>query len=318
MSLSSPIVLALLCTLPSPLLMAPLRALQLPADRMETIAANDNRHPAGRLEKDVLTLRLEVQEGLLRPEGNDGPGVPALAFAEVGKAPQIPGPLIRVPQGTEIRVGVRNPFPDSTLTVYGLTTHPATSDTGARIPGGATHEIRFRAGTPGTYYYWASTTGDGVERQWFESQLAGARVVDPPHEPRDDRIFVIGAWFRPGDSSLAVPRDPQGVMVINGRSWPHTERLTYTQGDSVRWRWINASGAAHPMHLHGFYFHVESRGDWRSERVYRGEERPFIVTNLMRPGETMRIGWLPGRPGTHRTLHSASAPCPASRGSLAP
>ena len=85
--------------------------------------------------------------------------------------------------------------------------------------------------------------------------------------------------------------------MINGRSWPHTERLTYSQGDSVRWRWINASEVNHPMHLHGFYYQIESRGDWRSEQVYRGEERPLVVTNLMRPGATMRVGWLPERAG---------------------
>ena len=32
-------------------------------------------------------------------------------------------------------------------------------------------------------------------------------------------------------------------------------------GDSVRWRWINASPAPHPMHLHGFYFDVGSLGN---------------------------------------------------------
>ncbi len=286
MSRYLPIALALLSSLASLIPQPP-----------TTFAANDNRRSAGRLEQDVLTLALEVREGLLRPEGDSGPGVSALAFAEVGKPAQVPGPLIRVPQGTEVHVKVRNPFPDSTLTVYGLTHHPTSSDTGIRIGGGATREFRFRADVPGTYFYWASTTGRGIDRQWFESQLTGALVVDPPNAPTDDRVFVIGAWFRPGDSSLAVPRPTQEVMVINGRSWPNTERLSYTQGDSVRWRWINASGLAHPMHLHGFYFHVESRGDWRSERVYRGEERPLVVTDLMRPGQTMRIGWLPERPG---------------------
>ena len=269
-----------------------------PAEVRPRIAANDNRRPAGRLEDGVLTLQLEVRAGALYPEEDDGPSVPALAFAEVGRAMQVPGPLIRVRQGTEIRVSVRNPFRDSTLTVYGLHTHLATRDAGLRIPAGEMREVRFRARTPGTYYYWGTTTGSPVDaRQWFESQLSGALVVDPPGARVDDRIFVIGAWFRPADSTLAVPRPPQDVMVINGKSWPHTERFTYRQGDSVRWRWINASDIAHPMHLHGFYFHIESRGDGISERVYRGDTRPLVVTNFMLPGETMRIAWVPERPG---------------------
>ena len=67
-------------------------------------------------------------------------------------------------------------------------------------------------------------------------------------------------------------------MVINGKSWPHTERLSYTQGDHGSVAVDQPHGVSHPMHLHGFYFHVESRGDWRSERVFRGDERPFVVT----------------------------------------
>ena len=321
------IVLPLLFALGSSLPLPHPAASSSPADELVAIAANDNRRPAGRLEQGVLTLTLEVREGLLRPEGDDGPGVPALAFAEAGKLPQVPGPLIRVPQGTEIRVKVRNPFPDSTLSVYGLSTRPAPGDTGVRIRGGATREIRFRAGAPGTYYYWGSTTGSDLDPRWFESQLTGALVVDPPQGPTDDRVFVIGAWLRPGDSSLAVPRAPQELMVINGRSWPHTERMSYAQGDSVRWRWINATPVAHPMHLHGFYFHVESRGDWRAERVYRGDERPFVVTNLMVPGTTMRIGWLPERAGNwvfhchfpfHVSHHVSLSARPAPAGTASP
>jgi FtsP/CotA-like multicopper oxidase with cupredoxin domain len=291
-----PVVLALLSTVTSSLLVAPSIAAQSAVDA-ERIAANDNRRPAGWLTGGVLTVRLEVRPGLLQPEESDGPAVPALAFAEVGRRLQVPGPLIRVPQGTEIRVSLRNPFRDSTLSVYGLHAHPVEHDTALRIPGGQTREVRFRGDTPGTYYYWGTTSANSLVRQWFESQLTGALVVDAPKASMNDRVFVIGIWNRPGDSSLAVPRPAQEVMVINGKSWPHTELLTYARGDSVRWRWINATGVAHPMHLHGFYFHLESRGDWQSEREFRRNERPFLNTNLMLPGETMRTGWVPEREG---------------------
>jgi manganese oxidase len=294
---SFPVLLSFLCTHPPAHSAAPCHTVESPAGRVDRIVSNDNRRPAGRLSGRVLTLRLEVRAGLLQPEEDDGPGVPALAFAEVGRKLEVPGPLIRVPQGTEIRVSVHNPLTDSTLTVYGLHARPAARDSGLRIRPGETREVRFGAGTPGTYYYWGTTTGSDIGRPWLDSQLSGALVVDPSDAPADDRIFVIGIWNRPGDSSLAVPREPQEVMVINGKSWPNTELLTYARADSVRWRVINASGSSHPMHLHGFYFHLESRGDGSSERVYHGEDRPFLVTNLMLPGETMGVAWVPEREG---------------------
>ena len=293
---STPILLAFLCILP-PNPAPPCHPNEPPCGDTERIVSNDNRRPAGRLRDGVLTLRLEVREGMLQPEEGDGPGVPALAFAEVGQKLHVPGPLIRVPRGTEIRVSVRNPLSDSTLTVYGLHSRPTSGDSGLRIPPGEMREVRFEAGEPGTYYYWGTTTEGDLRRPWRESQLSGALVIDSLDVPAEDRIFVIGVWNRPGDSSLAPPREPQEVMVINGKSWPHTEVLTYTQGDLVRWRVINTTGISHPMHLHGFYYHVETRGDGSSEQAYRQEERPFVVTRLMLPGETMRMAWVPERPG---------------------
>ena len=76
-----------------------------------------------------------------------------------------------------------------------------------------------------------------------------------------DRVIVIALWTRtPHPGGLVFTGDVLR-FTLNGKSWPNTERLAYTEGDSVRFRIINTSGAVHPMHLHGFYFNVESRGD---------------------------------------------------------
>src|SRR3954471_14029352 len=277
----------------------------------ETIAANDNRRPAGRLEHGVLTLALEVRAGTLRPEEDDGPGVHALAFAETGAPLQVPGPLIRVPQGTEVRVSLRNPL-DSSLTIHSFGPPPRASDSGLVGRPGETREIRFRAASSGTYYYWASLNGGAfLDRQWLDSQLTGALVVDPPGAPADDRIFVVGLWSHPFPDSLGVPVETEEHMVINGKAWPHTERLTYPRGSTVRWRVINPTIATHPMHLHGFFFHVDSRGDGQSQRVFRGDERPFEVTELLSPGQTAALSWVPEREGNwvfhcHFAFHVSS------------
>ncbi len=262
---------------------------------VERIVANDNRQPAGHMENAVLVVRLNVVNGTFRPEKDDGSSLPALAFAETGKPASIPGPIIRAARGTTIRVIVSNPFKDSTLTVHGLQAHRGEKDQALQVPPGETRETEFRAGSPGTYYYWATTGNRPIaQRVWFESQLSGAFVIDHEGAPLNDRVFVIGIWEREVAPSPALP---QTTMVINGKSWPNTERFSYTQGDSVHWRWINPTSASHPMHLHGFYYRVESRGDGMVEHPYQGDARPFVVTDLILPGRTMRMSWVPERPG---------------------
>jgi FtsP/CotA-like multicopper oxidase with cupredoxin domain len=265
------------------------------------VQPNDNRVPAGVLRDGVLRLRLKVRPGMWHPDGDDAPGVEMLAFAEEGRAPQIPGPLIRVPEGTEVRVTVRNPYADKPLFVHGLHSRPlppgSTSDT-AQLAPGATRELRFDAGTAGTYYYWATTRAQ--TRVLFDTtgaQLAGALVVDPKGARANrDRILVLGGWVAAFDSNanFAAPV----IWFVNGRSWPHTARLRYATGDSVRLRIINASQALHPIHLHGFYFRVDARGDGKADTTYApGGDRQLAFTERMPPAATAAITWVPERAG---------------------
>jgi len=131
-----------------------------------------------------------------------------------------------------------------------------------------------------------------------DSQLTGALIVDPPGvKLPDDRVFVIGLWADDGDPKANPPRPVRAAFVINGRSWPHTERLTYTAGDTVHWRWINASTANHPMHLHGYFYLLESKGDAGRDTIYVDPKRRLENTELMLPGSTMSLTWFPTRPG---------------------
>ena len=90
----------------------------------ERIRTHDNERAAGTLTGGVLRLRLDARIGKWYPHGDDGPAAEILAFAEVGKALQIPGPLIRVPAGTEVIASIKNSLADSTLTVHGLVSRP--------------------------------------------------------------------------------------------------------------------------------------------------------------------------------------------------
>ncbi len=273
-------------------------ASSFPAKSYPEIVANTNRFPAGRLHNGVLTIGLEVGTGIWYPEERDGPGLQVQAFAEVGQPPQIPGPMIRVPEGTEIQVTVQNRIAGETLVIHGLHTRPGNPDETVQVHAGETREIRFQIGKRGTYYYWATTTGVRLkERGGVDSQLTGALIVDPPGHRLPDRVFIMGWWSNPADTSGNLFAEGRNAIVINGRSWPYTERLTYRLGDSIHWRWINASFGNHPMHLHGSYYRVESTGDGERDDVFTDKDRRLVVTELMPPGSTMSLTWKPEQPG---------------------
>jgi len=266
---------------------------------LERARANDNRARAGIAVGNILAVRLEARLAMWHPNGDDQPGAPIPVFAEIGRPAQVPGPLIRVPGGTEIRATVRNALPADTLTIHGLHQRPAVganfSDS-VKLAPGAVRTLIFRLDRPGTYYYWGTTKGLRFDtRVGEDAQLSGAIVVDEPGErtPRD-RIFVIGAWT---DTVLTeFHREPRrALFVINGRSWPGTDRVFYEQGDSVHWRVVNASADAHPMHLHGFYFRVNRRGDGRADTVQ--VTRDLVNTERMLPGSTMALSWRADRLG---------------------
>lgn len=282
------------------------------------VRINDNRVAAGFQKGNLLTLHLVARMGMWYPDGDSAPGTPVPAFAEDGQLPTIPGPLIRVRAGTEVQVTVRNDVPGTMLTVHGLDSRvaaPRPQVDSILLPSGSKRSVRIRMDAPGTYYYWGTTSGRALdERTREDAQLTGAIVVDPANGPIvRDRVMVIGMWADTSGRAFIVRQ--RMLVVLNGLSWPHTERLSYTVGDTVHWRLINASADSHPMHLHGFYYLVDSRGDGTSDTVYPTNSRDKVVTDLMRPGTTMSMTWSPDRPGSwlfhcHLPAHFAA------RGSL--
>ena len=262
------------------------------------IAPNANQKPAGRLEKGVLTIRLEAAMGEWYPEEAEGPALQVAAFREAGGTLSTPGPLIRVPEGTEIHVTVRNRL-DRALTLHGLHARPGDGKDIVVVPTSETREVQFVAGAPGTYFYWASRNGAETlpQRRAEDGQLNGALLVDAKGaNSQDDRTLLITNWFMVDDDT-AKPARVRDLLGINGLSWPHTERLTYRAGERAHWRVINASSATHPMHLHGFYFRVDSVGDAENDTVYAADERRMGVTELLRPGRTFSLTWTPERTG---------------------
>jgi FtsP/CotA-like multicopper oxidase with cupredoxin domain len=289
----APLAVALGCSIKAP------RASAAPPE----VVANDNRTSAGTLRDGVLTLELDVVMARWHPEAADGPFVDVPTFAEHGKAPMIPAPMVRVPVGTRVRLVVRNTLADSAVGLWGMgvatnAANLSTDTTTLTLAAGASRTLEFTASTAGTYMYGARSANWATPLRETE-QLAGAIIVDEPGARTDDRIFVVNIWY---DGSN------RNVYALNGRSWPHTERFDVTEGDTLHWRVVNPTTEEHPMHLHGAYYRVDARGDARADTAYAADAQRMVVTELMVPRSTMRMTWSPATPGNwlfhcHNSFH---------------
>jgi len=265
---------------------------------IQTVAENDNTRPAGRSAGGVTHLRLIADVGIWQPEGPRSPRLRVAAFGEAADLLTTPGPLLRVVEGSEVVIEIENRLAEP-LMMRGLITRPAKTDNPFTIPAGESTELRFNAGVPGTYFYWATTTDRPMNlRSGFDSQLGGAFIVDPKGAPTSDRVFVISEWDerRNRVDDTPQPGDPH-VFVINGQSWPYTERLREQVGREARWRVINMSLVAHPMHLHGFYFDVRGQGNGITHATYPTDQTRKVVTQGLAVGTTLDMAWMPERAG---------------------
>ena len=301
---------------------------------LPAVHPNRNVERAGVLRDGVLTVRLEAKESRLWIDGPSRPPTIVEAFSEAGKQPQMPGPLVRVAQGTEIRFSVRNSL-SSPITffvpasVHGDTDRAAVLDSLLVAPG-AVAELDILAKWPGNYVYRATTPRSVDALTLVAGVLAGALVVDTAGAPArpNDRVLVIMAT--PDSAAIAGlaqhlamgrvragaplasggPNGFEGIaFTINGRSWPNTERMQTTVGDSLHWRVINASPESHPMHLHGFYFRIDALDSPYANEFGRPAPGQMAVTQLLPPLSAMSMSWSPDRAGAwvfhcHFALHN--------------
>lgn len=268
----------------------------LEAQSLSAISTNDNRTPAGNLHANTLTLHLDLRKGNWHPEQENGETIPVYAFGESGKPLQVPGPTIRVPQGTAIDLSLHSTL-SVPATLHGLHQHPGSDTNTVTLAPGATEHLRFVAGAPGTYLYWARTPdGNRGTNRVVDALLGGAIVIDPPGPVPPDRIFVLERWNGPTRTA------------INGKSWPFTEHLNLEVGHPAHWRIVNASDLSHPMHLHGFHFALDAEGDGEHSKVFEPDAKPLEFTHSVQIAETFDMTWVPTEPGRwlyhcHRMPH---------------
>jgi hypothetical protein len=160
---------------------------------LEPVAPNDFSRVAGTFERGVLSIALEARLGAWRPD-SEGSAIEVAAFAEEGRALSSPGPLIRIPEGTEVRATIRNKL-GKPIVVYGFG-GPRGKQDSLVIQPNAMRSVRFNANRRGTMTYAARRVLDRPNSKPFEdTQLYGVMVVYPPMgiPTEEERVFGINA-----------------------------------------------------------------------------------------------------------------------------
>jgi len=199
-----------------------------------------------------------------------------------------------MPVGTTVRVKIMNNLKDK-ATLFGFNPRPGDANAGIELAAGESRDLSFAAGAAGTYFYWAKTTtsAKAVMPVRADAFLTGAFVVDPIGHVTADRIFVLNLMLVPPD----VLHGGEEIVSINGKSYPYTEPLEYTEGETIRWRVINATFFEHPMHLHGAFYKLLTLGDAESETVFTEGDQQSVVTENLAAAHTMMMEWTPQHPG---------------------
>jgi FtsP/CotA-like multicopper oxidase with cupredoxin domain len=266
------------------------------------LVPNDNARPAGKTRDGVTTVELDAIPVAWHLQGGASSIKFTDAFAERGKAATMPGPLVRVPVGTTVRFNVRNRLARP-LTFF-VPTSAATFDSIIVAPG-ATGDVTTRPKNAGNFFYRATDGTAASAKLLIAGALAGAFVVDTAGvtgRPRD-RIMMImmtpdSALFRAAETANPiVSSEGSFAFTINGRSWPNTERVFATVGDTLHWRVINASFDVHPMHLHGFFFTVDQFEGVFAKRDGQTTPAGPVVTQRMSNFSSMSMTWVPERAG---------------------
>jgi FtsP/CotA-like multicopper oxidase with cupredoxin domain len=176
----------------------------------------------------------------------------------------VPGPMIRVTEGDQVRIVVKNELPDATTVHWHGVEVPNAMDgvpgvTQAPIEHGESFTYEFVAKPAGTFMYHSHFEGD-VQ---VSAGLYAPFIIDPkePEEnpPAVDQTLMISeSRLRDGQTFAPMPMTGMepNFFTINGKAFPATEEVTVKKGERVRLRLIGIGQFIHPMHLHGIPFKI--------------------------------------------------------------
>ena len=176
----------------------------------------------------------------------------------------VPGPMIRVTEGDQVRIVVKNELPDATTVHWHGVEVPNAMDgvpgvTQDPIETGESFTYEFVAKPAGTFMYHSHFEGD-VQ---VSAGLYAPFIIDPKESeanpPAVDRTLMISeSLLRDGQTFAPMPMTGMepNFFTINGKAFPATEEIMVKKGERVRLRLIAIGQFIHPMHLHGLPFKI--------------------------------------------------------------
>ncbi len=208
------------------------------------------------------------------------PGKMTQAFTYNGVAP---GQQIRIVEGDNVRVRVKNEMTQSTAVHFHGVLLPNNMDgvpfiTQPPIKPGETFTYEFTARNPGTHIYHSHHNAtEQVTKGMF-----GPFIIEPKDKTADPAY----------DSEYVIVLNDTGLgLTINGKSFPYTQPIIAKLGEKVRIRYMNEGLMLHPMHLHGIEQVVFAKDGWTLPAPYTCDtlniapgERYDVLVNCHTPG----------------------------------
>lgn len=215
----------------------------------------------------------------------------------------VPGPLIRVTEGDQVRIVLTNELPDPTSIHWHGIPLPNAMDgvppfTQMAVQPGESFTYEFSAPPAGTFMYHSHVETD----KQIMIGLYAPFIVDPLEAAADapdvDVMWMLSEW-RVGSDGETYPAMPMAgsepnYFTINGKAFPDTEPIVAQKGDRVRIRLAGIGQFLHPMHLHGMNFRIVAY-----DGVSLPPEQQIVRNTLpLAPGEIVDIEFIAENVGT--------------------
>lgn len=208
-------------------------------------------------------VNLEMEARPVAIELRPGVFFDAWGYCLKGENPTVPGPTIKVREGTKIRIHFTNKLtvPASVhphgvkYTVSNDGAHIAGNPTSIVEPGGSRVFEWDTSGTPGYWFYHTHAFEMGGDEGLYRG-LWGALIIVPGEgdpNPPDKEFVVFMHTFHVNGQEYEAFNDKSGDMeFMNGDSSAFTGLVWKAKmGEKVRFHLINSAEEMHTFHTHG-------------------------------------------------------------------